>query len=103
MIVEADAGEAPLGVFVGRGRQRPQRWPLDRLIERAAADAEVPHRPPIQLLERRDDRRVALGKRKEGHMAQPAEDVSLGEADSRFYFSFRSAQQLPVIWAAKRP
>ena len=46
MIIDADASEAPFGVFVGRCGKWPQLGPLDRVMEGAAADAKAPHKRP---------------------------------------------------------
>ena len=82
MIVDADAGEPPLGKLVVVARQRRQRRALDGLEEMAAADAEAAHDMVVDAIERAGDRRVGLGQREEGLAPQPAEDAGLGEADA---------------------
>ena len=81
VIVEADPGQAPLGVLVILGRQRPERRPLDALEELAPAHAEAAHLMGVDALHCVRDRGVALGKREERLTAQPAQDVGLSEAD----------------------
>src|SRR4051812_16443070 len=43
MIIEVDPSQAPLGIFVVLGRQRPERRPLDALEELAPADPKAAH------------------------------------------------------------
>ena len=71
----------PFGILVIVLRQRLHDGPLDRLEQLAPADAEAAHLAPVHPLHGGGDRRVALGQREERDVAQPAEDVGLGEAD----------------------
>ena len=56
MVVDADAGEAPLGIFVVLLWQRLHGRPLDRLEQLAPADAEPAHLAPVHPLEGHGDR-----------------------------------------------
>jgi hypothetical protein len=53
----------PVGIFVVLLWQGLHGRPFDRLEQRATTDADAAHLTPIHALDRRRDRRVALGQR----------------------------------------
>src|SRR5208283_2946899 len=79
VIVETDAGQAPLGVNIFGSGQATEQRTLDRLEQYAPADAEPAHRALVHLPHRLLDRGVALGEREEGEVTQPAKNVGLGK------------------------
>src|SRR6202007_3254644 len=72
VIVEADAGQAPLGLDIFAGRQLTKHWTLDGLKQLAPADAEATHRALVDPAQRLAARRIAFGQREKGEVAQPA-------------------------------
>jgi hypothetical protein len=86
VIVEADAGQAPLGIDIFAGRQLTKHWTLDGLKQLAPADAEATHRALVDPAQRLADRRIAFGQREKGEVAQPAENIGLSEANPCFDF-----------------
>ena len=92
MIVDADAGEMPLGILVILLRQRLHDGAFDGLEQLAAAHAQAAHLAAVHPLHGAGDggvvrcalSRDALGEREERHVAQPAEDVGLREPHPRF-------------------
>src|SRR6516225_545770 len=94
VVIKADAGQPPFAVDVFRNRQRLQRRTLDRFEQLAPADPEATHRALVHPGQHLLDRGVALGEREEGRVAQAAENIGLGEANSRFNFGLiaRSAR-----------
>ena len=81
VIVDADAGQPPLGELVVVARQRRQGRALDGLEQVAAGDAEAADDMIVDAVEGLGDGRVGLGQREEGLAPQAAEDAGLGEAD----------------------
>ena len=74
--------EAPLGELVVGVGQRRMRRPLDRLEQLAPADAEPAH--PRSLIRSTTAAMAALhsASEKKVDVAQPAQNVGLGEADA---------------------
>ena len=81
VIVDADAGEPPLGELVLIARQGRQGRALDGLEEVPAGDAEAADDMIVDAVEGTGDGGVGLGEREEGLSPQAAEDAGLGEAD----------------------
>ena len=81
VVVERDAALAPFGVDVRLDRQGGERRAVQLLEQLAAADAEMPHRPAIELVEQHPDRRVELGEREEPMVAQAGQDPALDDLD----------------------
>ena len=59
---------------VARGRQGLERRPVDLLVEGAAADAQLLHRPVVELVEEDADRRVQGAEAEERLVAELGED-----------------------------
>ena len=74
VIIERHAADAPFGIHEGLRRQRRQRRLIHLLEQLAAADAELAHRPGVEVLNQRRDRRIELGQREEALMAQARQD-----------------------------
>ena len=79
VVVDADAGQMPLGILEVVLRQPPHHRLLDRLEQLAAAHPEAAHLPAVHPLHRDSDGGVALGQGEERHVAQAADDVGLGK------------------------
>ena len=73
MVFDAGAGQAPLGELAILGQRRRGR-PLDGLEEMAAGHSEAPDDMVVVPVDGRADRRIGLGLRKEGLVAQAAQD-----------------------------
>ena len=73
VIVDVDAASLPLREDVTRGRQGPQRLAVELLVEDAAADAQLLHRPVVELVEQDADRGVERTELEEGLVAQTGE------------------------------
>ena len=84
VVVDANPSELPFGILVVLLWQWLHGGTFDRLEQLAAADAKAAHLTAVHSLERRGDLGVAGGQREEGDVAQAAEDVGLGEADTSF-------------------
>ena len=70
VVVEPDPAFLPFGEDVGLGRQRLERFALQRLEQRAAAGAEMARRPVIDLHHQLGDRHVQFAEREESSVAQ---------------------------------
>ena len=77
MVVDADAGEAPLSILVVLLWQRLHGRPLDCFEQLASADTQAAHLAAVHPLERHANRGLALRQRKEGNVAQATKDVGL--------------------------
>ena len=77
VVVEVHPAALPVGIFIGRRRQRLQGGPVDLLIERASGGAPAAHRPVVELIDQLADRLVQLGQREEPPVAQPRQDPAL--------------------------
>ena len=84
VIVDADTGEMPLGIFVVVLRQRLHKRPFDRLEQLASAHAKAPHLAAVHPLHGVGDGGVALSQGEERDVAQPAKDIGLCKAYPRF-------------------
>ena len=86
VIVDADTGEVPLGIFEVILRQRLHERPFDLLEQLAAAHAqEAPHLAAVHPLPRgAGDGGVALGQGEKRDVAQPAKDISCAKRHPRF-------------------
>jgi hypothetical protein len=71
MVIEVDPAVLPLGVFVGFGRQGLQRRTVELIIQRPPAGSPAAHRPVVEIIEQRADRRVEVGQREEAPVPQP--------------------------------
>jgi len=71
MVIEVDPAALPLGVFVGFGRQGLQRRPVELVIQRPPAGSPAAHRPVVEIIEQRADRRIKVGQREEAPVPQP--------------------------------
>jgi len=80
MIVGTDPGKLPDRELIGIGGQGLQCWPLDRVEEVLTTDIEPAHRPAVEIVESVPDGGIAFGKREEGLMTQPTENIGLGQA-----------------------
>jgi hypothetical protein len=96
VIVGPHAGQPPLGIDVWHRRQLMQSRSLDRLEQLAPTDAKAAHRALVHPAQRRCDRGVAFGEREEGEVAQPAENIGLGEANPGFDPGFRRGRLLAL-------
>ena len=85
VVVDADAGQMPLGILEIVLRQRSHHRTLDRLEQLGAAHADAAHLAVVHPLHRHGDGGVALRQGKERHVAQAADDVGLGEAHPRLH------------------
>ena len=56
VVVDVNAAPLPLREDVARGGQGSQRRAVELLVQRAAADAQLLHRPVVQLVEQDADR-----------------------------------------------
>ena len=83
MIVDADTGEMPLGIFVVVPWQRLHERPLDRLEQLAAAHAKAAHLAIVHPLHGAGDGSIAFGQGEERDVAQPTKDIGLCEAYPR--------------------
>ena len=77
VIIERDAADPPLGVFVGLGRQRLERRAVEFEEQIAAADAEAAHRPGIEIGDQLGDRLVQLAEREEAAVPEARQDPAL--------------------------
>jgi hypothetical protein len=84
VIVDVDAREAPLGVFVPRCRQGAECRPLDACEQIVAVDAEAAHDVIVHAFQRKLDGVVCFVEREECLMSQPPENITLGKADGGF-------------------
>jgi len=83
VIVDADTGEMPLGIFVVVPWQRLHERPLDRLEQLAAAHAKAAHLAIVHPLHGAGDGSIAFGQGEERDVAQPTKDIGLCEAYPR--------------------
>ena len=88
MVVEVDPAALPLGVFVGFGRQRLQRRPVELLEERPPAGAPAAHRPVVEIVEQGADRGVEIGQREEAPVPQPRQNPAPDHLDPDLDFRF---------------
>ena len=84
VVVEVHPAALPVGIFIRRRRQRPQRGPVDLLVERAARGAPAAHRPIVELIDQLTDRLVQFGQREEPPVAQPRQDPALHHLNADF-------------------
>ncbi len=82
VVVDADAGAAPLGVFVPQYRKRPQRRPIGLLEQLASAHPEVAHDAGVEVAGQRFDLRRQFVEAEEGPVAQPGQDPTLDDLDA---------------------
>src|SRR5450631_1877724 len=82
MVVDADAGEAPLGILVVLLGQRLHGRPLDGLEQLASADAQAAYLAAVHPLENDANRGIAFGQGKEVDVAQATKNIRLRKADS---------------------
>ena len=73
VVVDVGAAQLPVRQDVARGRQGPERRPVDLLVEGAAADAQLLHRPVVELVEQDADRGVQRAELEEGLVAEAGE------------------------------
>ena len=99
MIVDANAGEMPVGILVVLLRQGLHGGSLDRVEELTATDAETAHLTAVHPLEGRQNRGVAFGQGKERDVTQATENVALGETDFSLNGRFGDRCQLQAVWA----
>jgi len=102
VIVDPDAGETPFCKLVSGRRQGPQRFPLDAGEQIAAADPEPPHEVTVDAIERGCNREIGFGEREECLVAQPPENVGLGEPHAGFDFRLVESRQMQVVWEQRR-
>ncbi len=81
VIVEIDPRAPPFRELPIVGGQGDESVALDLLEQLAPAQAEVAHGTLVHALHDERDRLVAFGEREEGQLAQPPENVGLGESD----------------------
>jgi hypothetical protein len=62
VIIEIDPAQTPFGILIRVGRQRLQRRAVELEEQVAAADAQAPHRRPIEIDDQLGDRLVQLGE-----------------------------------------
>src|SRR3954453_14519507 len=93
VIIERQAADAPFGIHECLRWQRRQRRLVQLLEQLAAADAELAHRPGIEGLDRRRDRRIELSQREEPLMAQTRQNPALHHQHASLYLGL-------VAWAA---
>ena len=77
VVVDADPARFPLGQDVATGRQRPERRPVELVVARPAADAELLQGAVVQVAEPGPDGRIQRGETEESLVAEPREDPSL--------------------------
>lgn len=82
VIVEVHLGPAPLGVLVARGRERPERGPVEGDEALVARIPELLRHGVIDLLDARPHGRIRLAEGGEGLVAQRGEDPALGHLDA---------------------
>jgi hypothetical protein len=74
VVIERHAADPPFGIHE-RFRWQCRQCRLVELLEQlTATDAELAHRPSIEVLDQRRDRRIQRGQREEPLMAQTRED-----------------------------
>ena len=88
VVVDADARDVPLSVFVGCVRQSAKRRLVEPLEQLAPALADVPHDPAVEVLEQLGDRLVELGEGEEFSVPQPCQDPALDHLDGNLDFRF---------------
>ena len=79
VVVDVDAARLPAREDVARGRQGSQGRAVELLVEGAPADAELLHRPVVELVEEDADRPVQSAEVEEGLVAEPGEYPALGQ------------------------
>ena len=77
VVVDVDAGDFPLAVDEGLGRQRAERGLIEAFEELAATGAVHAHRPRVEVGDQFGDRPVQFGKREEAKVAQPRQYPAL--------------------------
>ena len=85
VVVDVDPAPLPLRQDVAVGGQRSERRAVELLVEGAAADAELLHRPVVEVVEQHADRRVERSEVEEGLVAEPGEDPSLRQEYARLH------------------
>jgi len=96
VIVERHATDAPFGIderFLG---QRRQRRPVQFVERLSAADAELAHRPGVQVGDEHRDRGVQLGQREEALVAQPRQDPALTTRTPASTFALSRGRRIRV-------
>ena len=78
VVVHVGAAVLPVREDVARGRQGLEGRTVELLVERAAADAQLLHRPVVELVEEDADRRVQGAEAEERLVAEPGEYPALG-------------------------
>src|SRR5580692_3457419 len=82
VIVDADPGQAPLAVFIGLVRQRPERRTVDLLEQLAAGHTEPAQGLPfVELRHEFADGGVDVSEATEDPTPEPAEQPSLDDQD----------------------
>ena len=79
VVIDVDATMLPLREDVARGRQGAQGRTVGLLVEGAAADAQLLHRPVVELVEEHADRLVQGAEAEERLVAEPGEYPPLGQ------------------------
>ena len=97
VVVDVDAAPLPLREDVARGGQGSQRRAVELLVQRAAADAQLLHRPVVQLVEQDADRGVECIELEEGLVAKTRENPALGDEYAIF-----GLQLYPEVSSAAR-
>jgi hypothetical protein len=69
VVIERHAADAPFGIHERLRWQRRQRRLVELLEQLATADAELAHRPGVEVVDQRRDRRIERGQREEALMA----------------------------------
>ena len=89
VVIDTDPAQPPFGESIGLAGQSLEVRPVEFLEQRAAGDAEPPHRPLlVKLVEQLADRSVEFGQAVEAAMAQPAQQPALDDQHRRLDFRF---------------
>ena len=83
VVVDVHAGVAPLGEFVPTGREWAEPRTIELLEQRAAGDAELPHRARVERREQFANGGVQLREAEEAAVAQHGQDPALGDEHVR--------------------
>ena len=79
VVVDVEAAQLPLREDVARGRQGLEGRTVELLVEGAAADAQLLHRPVVELVEEDADRLVQGAEAEERLVAESGEYPALGQ------------------------
>ena len=83
VVVDVHAGVAPLGEFIPTGREWAEQRTIELLEQRAAGDAELPHRARVERREQLANRGVQLREAEEAAVAQHGQDPALRDEHVR--------------------